>query len=154
MTQLKPNCHNGNNIVDLFRSQIEQYGQNTAVSFQDSDITYQQLGENSLTLALYLQQQGVSLDECIGLFVDPSIELMVGVWGILQSGAAYLPLSPEYPDDRLRYMLEDSQCKIIVAQDELIKRLTTFAADDVVLIPFSQIAHFSQYQRKSLDTAC
>lgn len=142
MTQLKPNYHNGDNIVDLFRSQIEQYGPNTAVSFLDSKITFEQLGERSLTLALYLQQQGVCLDESVGLFVEPSIELMIGVWGILQSGAAYLPLSPDYPDDRLKYMLEDSQCKIIIAQDELIKRLVCFAADDVVLIPFSQIAHF------------
>jgi acyl-CoA synthetase (AMP-forming)/AMP-acid ligase II len=88
VTQLKTASHSGENIVDLFRSQIEQHGPNTAVSFQDKNISYQQLGEKSLTLALYLQQQGVCLDECVGLFVEPSIELMVGVWGILQSVAA------------------------------------------------------------------
>jgi non-ribosomal peptide synthetase component F len=76
VTQLKPNCLNGDNIVDLFRSQIEQQGLNTAVSFQNRNITYQQLGEKSLTLALYLQKQGVCLDGCVGLFVEPSIELM------------------------------------------------------------------------------
>jgi amino acid adenylation domain-containing protein len=148
VTQLKPNCHNRDNIVDLFRSQIQQHGPNTAVSFQDRNISYQQLGEQSLTLALYLQQQGVCLDGCVGLFVEPSIELMIGVWGILQSGAAYLPLSPEYPDDRLRYMLENSQCKIIVAQDELIERLAALVLDDVVLITFSQIAHFYSTNEK------
>ncbi len=142
MTQLNTACHNGDNIVDLFRSQIEQHGPNTAVSFQDKNISYQQLGEQSLTLALYLQQQGVCLDECVGLFVEPSIELMVGVWGILQSGAAYLPLSPEYPEERLEYMLENSQCKIIIVQDQLVERLITLVADDVVLITFSQINHF------------
>jgi amino acid adenylation domain-containing protein len=142
VTQLKAGCHNGDNIVDLFRRQIEQNGPNTAVSFQDQNISYQQLGEKSLTLALYLQQQGVLLDTCVGLFVDPSIELMVGVWGILQSGAAYLPLSPEYPDDRLRYMLKNSQCKIVVVQDELINRLSTLALDDVVLISYSQMSSF------------
>ncbi|MFQ3277741.1 MAG: amino acid adenylation domain-containing protein, partial [Colwellia sp.] len=142
MTQLNTACHNGDNIVDLFRSQIEQHGPNTAVSFQDKNISYQQLGEQSLTLALYLQQQGVCLDECVGLFVEPSIELMVGVWGILQSGAAYLPLSPEYPEERLKYMLENSQCKIIIVQEQLVERLTTLVADDVVLITFSQISQF------------
>jgi acyl-CoA synthetase (AMP-forming)/AMP-acid ligase II len=55
--QLKSNCHSGDNIVDLFRSQIEQQGPNIAVSFQDTNISYQQLGEKSLALALYLQQQ-------------------------------------------------------------------------------------------------
>jgi amino acid adenylation domain-containing protein len=142
VTQLKPDFQNGDNIVDLFRGQIEQHGPNTAVSFQDRNITYQQLGEKSLTLALYLQQQGICLDMCIGLFVDPSIELMVGVWGILQSGSAYLPLSPEYPDDRLKYMLENSQCKIIVVQDELMDRLATLVLDDVILITFSQVTNF------------
>jgi amino acid adenylation domain-containing protein len=146
--QLKPDGHNGDNIVDLFRSQIEKQGPNTAVSFQDRNITYQQLGEKSLTLALYLQQQEVSLDTCVGLFVEPSIELMVGVWGVLQSGAAYLPLSPEYPDDRLRYMLVNSKCKIIVVQDELVERLATLALDDVVLITFSQINHIHRSSEK------
>jgi amino acid adenylation domain-containing protein len=134
--------HNNDNIVDLFRNQIERYGPNTAVSFQDKNISYHQLGEKSLTLALYLQQQGVCLDECVGLFVDPSLELMIGVWGILQSGAAYLPLSPEYPEDRLKYMLENSRCKVIIVQDDLLERLVTLAADDVTLISFSQISKF------------
>lgn len=82
------------------------------------------------------------LDECVGLFVDPSMELMVGAWGILQSRSAYLPLSPEYPDDRLQYMLENSQCKTIVVQDELVERLATLVLEDVVLITFSQVAQF------------
>jgi amino acid adenylation domain-containing protein len=132
----------GPNIVDLFRSQIERYGPNTAVSFKNTNLSYHQLGEKSLTLALYLQQHNVCLDECIGLFVDPSIELMVGVWGILQSGAAYLPLSPEYPEERLKYMLENSQCKIIVVQDELTERLAALVSDDVLLIKFSQVSKF------------
>ena len=148
MTQIKPNCRSGKNIVDLFRSQIEQQGANIALSFQDRHITYEQLGEKSLGLALHLQQQGVCPDRCVGLFVEPSIDLVVGVWGILQSGAAYLPLSPEYPDDRLRYMLENSQCKIIVAQDELIERLAGLVLDDAVLVTFSQIAHFYRANEK------
>ena len=145
MTQLKPTCHNGeicSGIVNAFLRQVEQQGANTAVSFQHKNMTYQQLGDKSLRLAVYLQQQGVSLDECVGLFVEPSIELMVGVWGILQSGAAYLPLSPEYPEDRLKYMLENSQCKIIVVQDDLIDRLASLVLDDVILITFSQVAQF------------
>jgi amino acid adenylation domain-containing protein len=142
VTQLKPDCHNTESIVDLFRCKIEQHGPNTAVSFQEKRISYQELGEKSLTLALYLQNQGVRLDECVGLFVDPSIELMVGVWGILQSGSAYLPLSPEYPDDRLKYMLESSQCKIIVVQDELVNRLAALVLEDVALITFSQVVRF------------
>ncbi len=140
--QLKTACNNDTNIVNLFRNQIEENSQNIAISFQNKNITYQELGKQSLTLALFLQHQGVALDECVGLFVDPSIELMVGVWGILESGAAYLPLSPEYPEDRLIYMLEDSRCKMIVVQDELVDRLSTLVSEDVKLITFSQVTHF------------
>ena len=147
MTQLR------NSIVDLFRSQVEEQGYHTAVVFQDKRITYQELGKKSLALALYLQQQGVSLDECVGLFVEPSIELMEGVWGVLQSGAAYLPLSPEYPDERLKYMLKNSKCEIVVVQDHLIDRLMDLvigevALEQMVFISFSQVDMFYRDQLK------
>jgi len=141
----------GNNIVDLFRKQVEQQPANTAISFKNKNVTFQELGERSLNLAIFLQQKNVSLDECVGLFVEPSVELMVGVWGILQSGAAYLPLSPEYPDDRLKYMLENSQCKIIVVQDELVERLSSLVADNVLLITFTQINNFHETNKNPQD---
>jgi amino acid adenylation domain-containing protein len=140
----KPDYKVGNNIVDLFRKQIEQQPANTAVSFKNINISFHQLGDRSLNFAIFLQQNNVCLDECVGLFVEPSVELMVGVWGILQSGAAYLPLSPEYPDDRLKYMLENSQCKIIAVQDELVERLSPLVTDDILLITFTQISHFHE----------
>ena len=147
VTQLRAICHNNMSIVDLFRSQVRQQGHHTAVVYQDRRVTYQELGEKSLALALYLQQHGVNLDACVGLFVEPSIELMEGVWGILQSGAAYLPLSPEYPEERLKYMLKSSKCKIVVVQDHLIDRLTALFVGQVTLegmefISFSQVDMF------------
>ena len=144
MTQFKTTPHNIDTIIDLFHRQVEQQGRNIVVSFKNEYVTYEQLGEKSLMLALYLQHQGVALDECVGLFVEPSVELMVGVWGILQSGSAYLPLSPEYPEERVKYMLVNSKCKFIVVQDELLKRLATLVLDDVKLITFSEIADFHQ----------
>tara|TARA_R110001583_G_scaffold8952_1_gene42223 strand:+ start:20858 stop:24610 length:3753 start_codon:yes stop_codon:yes gene_type:complete len=124
--------------------QISHNGSNTAVSFKNKNISYEKLGEKSLALALYLQQQGANLDDCIGLFVESSLELMVGVWGILQSGSAYLPLSPEYPEERLKYMLENSQCKIVVVQDELAERLASLILEDVKIITFSQVDDYYQ----------
>ncbi len=61
----------------------------------------------------------VGADDCVGLYVEPSAQTMVGAWGILFAGAAYLPLSPEYPDDRLRYMIEDSGTTVVVTQEHL-----------------------------------
>lgn len=153
VTQLKAISHNSKSIVDLFRRQVQMQGSNTAIVYKDRCVTYQQLEGKSLGIALYLQQRGVSLDECVGLFVEPSIELMEGVWGILQSGAAYLPLSPEYPDDRLKYMLENSRCKIIVVQDHLVNRLSALvegqmALERVEFISFSQVEMFYRGQPK------
>jgi non-ribosomal peptide synthetase component F len=61
----------------------------------------------------------VAPDDCVGIFVELSIDLLVGVWGILFSGSAYLPLSPEYPEERLRYMIEDTRAKVIFSQEHL-----------------------------------
>jgi amino acid adenylation domain-containing protein len=135
------------NIVDLFQKQIEQQPDNTAVSFKNTNVSFHDLGQRTLNVAIFLQQNNVCLDECVGLFVEPSVELMVGVWGILQSGASYLPLSPEYPDDRLIYMLENSQCKMIAVQDELVERLSTLVADDVQLMTFTQLTHFHEMNK-------
>ncbi|MGZ6772863.1 MAG: amino acid adenylation domain-containing protein, partial [Mycobacteriaceae bacterium] len=75
----------------------------------------------------YLHHLDVGADDCVGLYVEPSLDLMVGAWGIVFSGAAYLPLSPEYPEDRLRFMIEDSRAQVIVTQDHLVARLVELA---------------------------
>lgn len=94
-----------------------------AVVHGDRRLTFRQLDQAGTELAAYLRSLGVGVDECVGLYVEPSPDLVVGVWGILFAGGAYLPLSPEYPEDRLRYMLEDSGTKVVVTQDHLADRL-------------------------------
>ncbi|MFE2458096.1 amino acid adenylation domain-containing protein [Streptomyces sp. NPDC059402] len=90
-------------------------------------MTYRKLVRDSSELAGRLNGLGVAEDDCVGLFVEPSLELMTGAWGILFSGAAYLPLSPDYPEDRVRYMIEDSRTDVIVAQEHLAERLASLA---------------------------
>ena len=138
-TQIARNLPCEQSILDLLDQQVKQQPTNAAVVYQNNSLTYLELDQKSLELALFLQEEGIQLDECVGLFVDPSIELMIGVWGILKSGAAYLPLSPEYPEERLKYMLENSQCNVVVVQDELIDTLTHLVSSHVKLIPFSQV---------------
>jgi amino acid adenylation domain-containing protein/non-ribosomal peptide synthase protein (TIGR01720 family) len=97
-------------------------------------LTFQQLCERSQTLALYLQFEGVKPDSLIGLCVDRSPDMVVGFLGILQAGGAYLPLEPDYPDDRLAYMLEDSQTKIILTQEKMLDKLSVLVAPGTKLI--------------------
>ncbi|WP_169952585.1 amino acid adenylation domain-containing protein [Microbispora sp. H11081] len=114
-------------LPDLLEAQAEARPDETAVVCGDRRLTFRELAEGGAALGAHLRELGVGLDECVGLFVEPSIDLMVGVWGILRAGGAYLPLSPEYPEERLRYMIEDAGVRVVVTQDELTGRLTELA---------------------------
>ncbi|TQV86009.1 non-ribosomal peptide synthetase [Aliikangiella coralliicola] len=116
----------GKCLHDLFAEQVKREPEKIAVSFNQTELSYQQLFEKSTTLALYLQQQGVKPDNLIGLCVDRGPDMIVAMLGILQAGGAYVPLDPDYPDDRLSYILKDSQAKILLTQASLKERLSTF----------------------------
>ncbi|WP_036333174.1 amino acid adenylation domain-containing protein [Microbispora sp. ATCC PTA-5024] len=114
-------------LPDLLDAQVRMRPQDTAVVCGDDRLTYRELADASAALGGYLRELGVAPDDRVGLFVEPSLDLMVGVWGILYAGGAYLPLSPEYPEERLRYMLEDARVRVVVTQDELVSRLAELA---------------------------
>ncbi|HEX5541135.1 MAG TPA: amino acid adenylation domain-containing protein [Micromonospora sp.] len=114
----------GVSLPNLIGQQVNVQPEATAVICGDQQITFQELERASRQLATHLHQIGVATDDCVGLYVDPSLDLMVGAWGILYAGGAYLPLSPEYPEDRLRYMIDDSSTRVVVTQDHLVSRLT------------------------------
>ena len=78
------------------------------------NLTYCQLNEQSDQLARWLIEKGVMVDDIIGLMIERSIEMIIGILGILKSGGAYLPIDPAYPQERLDYMLKDSNAKIII----------------------------------------
>ncbi|MFE1508911.1 amino acid adenylation domain-containing protein [Streptomyces sp. NPDC058726] len=106
----------------------------TAVISGDEHVTFGALVGRSRGLAGHLRDLGVTADSCVGLFIEPSSDLMIGVWGILFAGGAYLPLAPEYPEERLRYMIEHSGAKVIVAQGHLVERLAALTPADTVIV--------------------
>ena len=114
-------------LPDLLREQAQARPDAVAVTGGARDVTYRELEAAADRLAGRLHRLGVAPQDCVGLYVEPSLELMTGVWGILFAGAAYLALSPEYPEDRLRYMIEDSRTRVIVTQDHLAARLAGLA---------------------------
>ncbi|KIZ16469.1 amino acid adenylation protein [Streptomyces natalensis ATCC 27448] len=127
MTVRTADMHLGSCLPDLLREQAEAQPEALAVVGDDRRLTFRELEQTAGGLAACLLGLGVGADDCVGLFAEPSVDLMAGVWGILFSGAAYLPLSPEYPEDRLRYMIEDSRTGVIVTQDHLAARLRQLA---------------------------
>lgn len=114
-------------LPELLWEHVRSQPDRTACVYGDERLTYRELAGRSADLAAHLRLLGVAADDCIGLFVEPSIELMTGVWGILCSGGAYLPLSPEYPEERLRYIIEDSRTAVILTQQGLVARLAELA---------------------------
>jgi amino acid adenylation domain-containing protein len=86
-------------------------------------ITYHQLNGHSNRLAEVLIEKGVKADTIVGIMMERSIEMIVGILGILKSGGAYLPIDPEHPQERIQYILEDSNAKILLEMEECPKKI-------------------------------
>ncbi|MFD2943347.1 amino acid adenylation domain-containing protein, partial [Flavobacterium notoginsengisoli] len=102
-------------IVDLFEQQVKTTPDAVAVVFEEEEISYIELDKRSNQLGLYLREQGVQPEDLIGICLERSIEMIVGILGILKSGGAYLPIDPEYPLERIDYMLNDARVKVVLS---------------------------------------
>ncbi|UCH92900.1 MAG: amino acid adenylation domain-containing protein, partial [Candidatus Aminicenantes bacterium] len=113
-------------IQELFTAQVEQIPDNIAVvgahqlhqketrGLAPLNITYKELNKQSHQLARLLIKKGVHPDTIVGIMVEPSIEMVVGILGILKAGGAYLPIDPEYPGERITYMLAESKTNLLL----------------------------------------
>jgi len=127
-------------LTDLLCEQALSDPGRVAVVFGEARLTYGELADASAGIGAHLRDLGVGGDSCVGLFVEPSVDLMVGVWGILFAGGAYLPLAPEYPEDRLRYMVEHSRARVILCGEGLKQRVTELALPGTVVISVAEAA--------------
>nr|WP_255408056.1 non-ribosomal peptide synthase/polyketide synthase [Chitinophaga sp. MD30] len=112
------------NIVDLFSEQVQASPDAVAVIFEGSSLTYGELDKRADQLAHYLVQKGVTPETLIPVCLERSLELMVAILGILKAGAAYVPVDPDYPLSRIRYMLDDTAANIIITADNYRQQLT------------------------------
>jgi non-ribosomal peptide synthetase component F len=109
----------------LFEAQVKRTPNQTALVFRDQQYTYSELNRRANQLAHYLQKLGVGPEVCVGICVERSLAMVVGLLGILKAGGAYLPLDPAYPKERLDYMLADSETRVLLTQSDLAVGLTT-----------------------------
>ncbi|QFY44569.1 amino acid adenylation domain-containing protein [Candidatus Methylospira mobilis] len=108
-----------NNCADaclhrLFETQAEQTPDALALRFEQQTLTYRELDSRANQLARFLQRQGVAPGDIVGLCVERSLEMVVAVLGVLKAGCAYLPLEPDYPQERLRSMLDDAEPALLL----------------------------------------
>ena len=120
-------------IHRLFDEQVERTPDATAAVHGGQSLTYLELNGRADQLAHHLLGLGVGTAHLVGICVERSLEMIVGVLGILKAGAAYVPLDPNYPTERLQYMLEDAAPQVVVTQESLRGRLPAIQARQVVL---------------------
>ncbi|HEX8695435.1 MAG TPA: amino acid adenylation domain-containing protein, partial [Longimicrobium sp.] len=118
---------------ELFEAQAARTPDAVALRHAGGSLTYGELEERANRLARHLRGLGVGPDARVGLCLERSPELMVGVLGILKAGGAYVPLDPAYPGERLAYMLEDSAARVLLTQASLVERLPAGGATVVRL---------------------
>ncbi|HJZ03951.1 MAG TPA: amino acid adenylation domain-containing protein, partial [Streptosporangiaceae bacterium] len=121
-------------LHELFAEQAARAPAAPAVIFQDQTLSYGELDHRANQLAHYLRRHGIGPDTVVGLCVERSPAMIVGVLGILKAGGAYLPLDPGYPAERLGYMLSDAGTPVLVTQEGLIERVPADAVQAVRVV--------------------
>ncbi|MFN2513868.1 MAG: amino acid adenylation domain-containing protein [Pyrinomonadaceae bacterium] len=114
-------------VQELFQAQAERTPESVAVVFEDERITYRELNERANQLAHHLHRLDVGAGSIVGLLVERSIEMMVGLLGILKSGAAYLPLNTEHPGPRLLHQLTDAGSTALVTQESVASKVRQYS---------------------------
>ncbi|MEX2594095.1 MAG: amino acid adenylation domain-containing protein [Anditalea sp.] len=124
----------------------------TAIQFYDQEITYQELEEKSNQLAAYLIGKGIQLGDMIGVSLDRSPGMVIVLLGIVKAGAAYLPLDPEYPKERIEYMLKDSKAKLLITNQRLKGSFDSPTEEDPIEAIWKKLSGFSKkYSDVKLD---
>ncbi|MFN7215048.1 non-ribosomal peptide synthetase [Microcystis sp.] len=132
-------------IHQLFEEQVERTPDAVAVVFEGQQLTYNELNCRANQLAHYLQSLGVKPDTLVGICVERSLEMIVGLLGILKASGAYVPLDPDYPIERIIFMLEDAAVKVLLTQQKLINKLPEHQAQLICLdADWELISQFSQ----------
>ncbi|NOQ24319.1 MAG: amino acid adenylation domain-containing protein, partial [Bacteroidales bacterium] len=110
-------------IHQLFEEQVAKTPDNIAVSNDGNSLTYSGLNKKANHIAQHLLKIGINRDDIVTIFLDRSIETVYSMLGVLKSGGAYLPLDPDYPDDRIDFILNDSRSKIVISTKDFSERI-------------------------------
>ncbi len=114
-------------LHQFFETQVERTPEATALICEQQRLTYRELNERANQLASYLRKLGVGPDDLVGVCAHRSVEMVVGLYGIMKAGGAYVPLDPDYPRQRLAMMLEDAQPKVLLTQERLLSILPPYS---------------------------
>ncbi|MGA8944245.1 MAG: amino acid adenylation domain-containing protein, partial [Thermoactinomyces sp.] len=106
-------------IQEIFEEQADKYPEQIAVKIREKALTYKELNEQANQLAHVLRKEGIGRGQIVGLMTERSLEMMIGMLAIVKAGGAYMPIDPEYPQDRKQFMLQDSEASVLLLQPGL-----------------------------------
>lgn len=121
----------GQTVVDIFRATAKMYPARRAAALGDDAITYADLDKLTDYLAKTIAAKGLGQGSVIGILVKRGLMMPIGALGVLKSGAAYLPLDPSYPAERLEYMLADSGARLLIADQDLLAKVPGFKGEHI-----------------------
>ncbi|MBR6930688.1 MAG: amino acid adenylation domain-containing protein [Bacteroidales bacterium] len=110
---------NTQTVVSFFRRQVELHPDNIAMVYHDIRLTYKQVDEQSERIAQYVQSLGLGKEDVVSILIPRSKWMVVASIGVLKAGCAYQPLDPSYPAERLNFMMQDANAKLLIADEEL-----------------------------------
>ncbi|HEX9986362.1 MAG TPA: amino acid adenylation domain-containing protein [Thermoanaerobaculia bacterium] len=136
-------------VQSLFEAQAEQ----TPASLAVNDVTYEQLNAKANRLAHYLQEQGIERGTRVGLYVERSAEVLIGMLGILKAGATYVPFEPSNTAERLRHIISNGEIECVLTHSSLVDKLPVKGIDVVTLDDAAQDEDwFSEYPSTNPET--
>ncbi|HYC30604.1 MAG TPA: amino acid adenylation domain-containing protein, partial [Chitinophagaceae bacterium] len=120
-------------IVSLFEEQVRQRPEATALVFEQAQLSYAELNARSNQLANYLRKWNVKEESVVAICIERGLEMMIGILAILKAGAAYVPINPEYPQERISYMLEDTGARVVLSSAACADRIAVKGTDIIEL---------------------
>ncbi len=137
------------NVLQLFEKHARLTPDATCVSTENGELSYQEVNEKAIVIAKGLQAKGVNNGMFVGLHVKRSTDLIVGIIAVLKAGGAYLPLDPEYPKERIDYMLQDAAVKVVLTQEDIKDNLSQ---NEVEVLSFDEAINLGNNTKILLQT--
>ena len=109
-------------IIQYFEDIASNSPNTAAIIFHHARLTYRQLNEKANSLAYALREKGLKNNDIVGILIPRSFEMMVAILAVLKCGASYIPIDPDYPSDRIKYMLKNSKTALLLSNEKLIKK--------------------------------
>jgi len=110
-------------VLELFELQVNRQPDAIAIKCQGELLTYRQLNSQANQLAIYLHKRGIIPESLVGIYAERSLDIVVGILGILKAGAIFIPLDPAYPKERIAFILEEAQMQLLITQKHLVEQI-------------------------------